>query len=306
MKPFHIQTLVTIAESGSIRAAAEASGRSQSTLTKQLKMIEEELGFSLFQRTSKGVFPTEAGNSLLSRARSIDSELKRFDQEASELRGKQSGSIRISAAPLAAVKILPRAIARFRADFPDINIDISSDLFGDALQALRDGQDDILIGPYASDQSAGDLVSEELLKVEIAVISSKSAAHAKAVSLQELTNCYWIMLGDSSGKPRRRFQAQFTQHGIKSPNIQLASESRLGLLALVEELDAVCTYPIPLLKELDPAGKVAQIPIAEQLNPLTISMVTRSGKSLTPAGEKFADCIRHRANVVARDWGLLD
>jgi DNA-binding transcriptional LysR family regulator len=302
MKLVHIQTLLAVAESGSIRAAAEALGKSQSALTKQLKQMEMEFGLSLFQRTSKGVVPTNDGLSLLSRARSIDAELTRFEQEVSHLRGEQSGNIRVSAAPLVAVKILPRAISRFQSFFPEIKIDISSDLFGDALQSIRDGQDDILIGPYANEQAQGDVDSEKLFEIDMAVITSKSAKHARSQSLRELADCFWIMLGDSAGKPRKRFREQFTQHGIEPPKTRLASESRLGLLALVEELDAVCTFPVPLLEEMGAAHNVVQIPIVEQLKPLTISMVTRAGKSLTPAGEKFADCIRHRAEIVSQEW----
>ena len=98
--------MLAIAGSGSIRSAASKLGKSQSALTKQLRQMEEELGLPLFQRTSRGVVPTEHGQVLLARARSIEAELQRFDQEAGELRGRQTGCLRISVAPLAAVTVL--------------------------------------------------------------------------------------------------------------------------------------------------------------------------------------------------------
>lgn len=104
--------MLAIAGSGLIRSAASKLGKSQSALTKPLRRMEVELGQPLFPRTSRGVVPTGHRQVLLARARSIEVELQRFDQEAVELKGRQTGCLRISVAPLASVTVLPRAIAR--------------------------------------------------------------------------------------------------------------------------------------------------------------------------------------------------
>lgn len=72
---------------------------------------------------------------------------------------------------------------------------------------------------------------------------------------------------------------------------------------MVRELGAVCTYPAKLLDDLSDKSGITAIPIKETLKPLTISMATLAGKSLTPAASYFADCIRHRAGVLRREWG---
>ncbi len=303
MKLSHVQALIAVTDTGSIRAAASRLGKTQSALTKQIRQIEEEAGLLLFLRTSRGVIPTEAGTSILSRAKSVMSESTLLDDEIARLRGNKTGSVRVSAAPLAAVKILPRAIARFNQVHPEVDITISSDMFGDALKALREGQHDIVIGPHSTSGKGGDITSEDLIRAEIVVITSTRAPHARAKSLSELTDCYWAMMGDTTGAPKARFQDQFMRNGCAPPKIRLASESRLGLLALVQELDAVCTYPARLLEDLGPDSKVTKIPLQEDMQPLTISMITRAGKSLSPAGEHLADCIRHRAGVLRREWG---
>lgn len=105
--------MLAIAGSGLIRSAASKLGKSHSALTKPLRRMEVELGQPLFPRTSRGVVPTGHRQVLLARARSIEAELQRFDQEAGELKGRQTGCLRISVAPLASVTVLPRAIARF-------------------------------------------------------------------------------------------------------------------------------------------------------------------------------------------------
>lgn len=303
MKLDQIKSLIAVADFGSIRAAATQVGKTQSAVTKQIRQIEEDVGLKLFLRTSRGVLPTEAGKVILSRARAIDAEVARLNEEIGTLHGDDLGNVKVSAAPLAAVHLLPRAISRFNAVYKDVDITISSDLFGDALKALREGQHDIILGPRGAYASATDVKIEELFETEMVIITSKNGQHANARSLKELTGCYWAMMGDTTGAPKARFQKQFTQHGITPPRIRLASESRLGLLALVQELDAVCTFPAQLLREMGPDSGVVQIPIEETLNPLSISLITRAGKSLTPASEYFADCIRHRAGVLRKKWG---
>lgn len=303
MKFSHIKAIIAVTDAGSIRSAAATLGKTQSALTKQIRQIEEEVGLALFLRTTRGVVPTEAGLAILSRVRSVAAEVTHLDEELAWLRGSHHGQVRISAAPLAAVNIVPRAVARFTQHYPDVDISVSSDLFGDALKALREGQHDLIIGPHDAEATKGEIEVEQLITADLVIITSTSAHHAKATSLAELTDCYWAMMGDTAGSPRGRFQDQFRRHGLQPPHIKLASESRQGLLALVRELDAVCTYPAKLLDDLSDSAGITTIPIKETLNPLTISMATRAGKSLTPAGSYFADCIRHRAGVLRREWG---
>lgn len=302
MRMAHVQTMLALVEGGSIRAAADLVGKTQSTLTKQLQQMEDELGLSLFQRSAKGITPTDSGLSLLARARSIDAEFKRFEQEAAHLRGQKTGILSVSVAPLVAVKILARSLARFHTKFPDIDVAISSSLFGDALKALREGVQDIIIGPHGAESNKSDLFSEELFSTEMVLITSRKAKHANATSLAELLECNWAMMGDRTGLPKRRFLDQFSRLGLETPRIRWASESRSGVLAVIEEMDAVCSYPARLLKEMPSLENIVQIPIKEALDPLAIHMVTRAGQSLTPAGEEFASCIRHRAGVVSREW----
>ena len=246
--------------------------------------------------------PTEAGLRVLSRARSIDADLTLLGEEIAHLKGEATGQIKVSAAPLAATKIIPRAIARLKQSFTDASVTVSSDLFGDAIKALREGQHDFIVGPYSHQKNYTDLVAEELLTTEIVVITSKTSRYANATSLAELTDGYWAMMGDTVGAPKMRFRKQFEQHNIEAPYIRLASESRLGLLALIEELGAISTYPKHLLQELGDQAQIVQIPIKEKLMPLQLSLITRTGRSLTPVADYFADCIRHRATLLRKEW----
>lgn len=293
MKVQHIQTLVAIANAGSLRGAAEALGKSQPALTKSLRQAEEDLGVPIFQRSSRGVVPTELGERVLTRARAISSEIDRLDDDVAQLRGEQVGSIHVCVSPLAAVKIMPQALARFHAKFPKIEIHLTSGLFPSALKPLRDGRTDIVIGPTPPAGMAREISVEPLLKTPIVLITSKTSSYLKAKKLADLTDANWIMIGAPLG-PGDIFRKPFVDHGLVPPKATTTSESYFGAMSLVEELGAVCTFPMRLLEDVRQGWDVDQIQIEETLDPLEISLMTRSGHPLTPMAEELMNALRRR------------
>lgn len=301
MKVQHIQTLVAIANAGSLRGAAEALGKSQPALTKSLRQAEDDLGVPIFQRSSRGVVPTELGERVLTRARAIASEIDRLDDDVAQLRGEQVGSIHVCVSPFAAVKIMPQALARFHAKFPKIEIHLTSGLFPSALKPLRDGRTDIVIGPTPPAGMAREISVEPLLKTPIVLITSKTSSYQKAKKLADLTGANWIMIGAPLG-PGDIFRKPFVDHGLVPPKATTTSESYFGAMSLVEELGAVCTFPMRLLEDVRQGWDVDQIQIEETLDPLEISMMTRSGHPLTPMAEELVNALRRRVATLNHEY----
>ena len=301
MKVQHIQTLVAIANAGSLRGAAEALGKSQPALTKSLRQAEDDLGVPIFQRSSRGVVPTELGERVLTRARAIASEIDRLDDDVAQLRGEQVGSIHVCVSPFAAVQIMPQALARFHAKFPKIEIHLTSGLFPSALKPLRDGRTDIVIGPTPPAGMAREISVEPLLKTPIVLITSKTSSYQKAKKLADLTGANWIMIGAPLG-PGDIFRKPFVDHGLVPPKATTTSESYFGAMSLVEELGAVCTFPMRLLEDVRQGWDVDQIQIEETLDPLEISLMTRSGHPLTPMAEELVNALRRRVATLNHEY----
>jgi LysR family transcriptional regulator of abg operon len=300
MKVQHIQILVAIADHGSLRAAAAALGKSQPALTQSLKQAEEELGVAIFNRTSRGVEVREIGERVLSRARTIMSEIGRLDEEVAQLRGEQVGAVHVCVSPLAAVRIMPRALTFFRKSYPNIDVRLSSGLFPGALKPLREGRTDLLIGPAPPAGMAHEITIEHLIDTPIQIVTSLDSPLLKARSLRDLTDAQWIMIG-APGGPGDIFRQPFIDHGLKPPHATTTSESYFGALALMESLGAVCTFPQLLLEDVIKTWRIAPIPISETIAPLRISLMTRAGHPLTPAADALAMCIRRRiASMQAR------
>ena len=199
MKVQHIQVLVAIADHGSLRAAAAALGKSQPALTQALQQAEEELGVAIFNRTSRGVEVTELGERILGRARTIASEIGRLDEEVAQLRGEQVGAVHVCVSPLAAVRIMPRALTLFRKSWPMVDVRLTSGLFPGALKPLREGRTDLLIGPAPPAGMAHDIAVEHLIDTPIQVVTAATSPLLRARSLAELREAQWIMIGAPGG-----------------------------------------------------------------------------------------------------------
>lgn len=298
MKLNFVEAIIAISEAGSIRAAAARTGKSQPALTKILQQMEAELGVSLFRRTSRGVVTTDMGKTVLKSARAVSRELSRLHDEIAQLQGHQVGSVRVCVSPLGAIRILPRAMAMFRLEFPEINVHVQSGLYPESLQALREGQIDMIIGPVPPSEYIHDLNAEPLLETKVIVITSRKSKDAQARSLVELQGSNWIMLGRPEG-PGDILEHLFRNIGLEPPAVFTTSESYFGALALVEQLDAVCTFPEKLLEQINGQQDVVAVPIKEEIPHHMISLVTRTDRPLTPAAAELAKHILRRAAAIS-------
>ncbi len=102
--------------------AAEELHVAQSALSHQIKRLEAELGTELFERTSRRVIPTEAGNAVAERARRVIADVDGLRGELDELRGLVRGRIAIGALLPAGGVEVPALLARFNHAYPGIEV----------------------------------------------------------------------------------------------------------------------------------------------------------------------------------------
>ena len=113
---------VEVCRTGSIRAAAEATGFTQPGLSRQVAALERELGVRLLDRGPRGVTPTAAGTALLPHARLVVNEARR-GREAAATATERPPQLVLGAVPSATASLVPRAVARLRdAGGPDVTV----------------------------------------------------------------------------------------------------------------------------------------------------------------------------------------
>ncbi len=121
-----LRYLLAIADSGlNITAAAERLYTSQPGISKQLKLLEQELKVQLFTRKGKSLSAiTPAGRDVIARARKIMREVENIRSLASDLSGEEEGTLSIATTHTQARYVLPETIREFRQRYPKVSLEL--------------------------------------------------------------------------------------------------------------------------------------------------------------------------------------
>ncbi len=165
MKNHQIRALAQIAESGSIRAAARAMHLSQSSLTKALRELEEDVGAELLVRSYKGIEFTLAGQALLTHARLALSVLDKAREEIRLIRGGAGARVAVALSPLLAIEVLPKVSEAFARLQPDAELLLSEGFLSSLVPALLEGRLDFAVAIADPADLPYELVFEPLTPV---------------------------------------------------------------------------------------------------------------------------------------------
>jgi LysR family hydrogen peroxide-inducible transcriptional activator len=132
-----LRYLLAVAEHGHFGRAAEACGISQPTLSVQLRKLEELLGVTLFERTSKTVAPTAACDLLIGHVRAAVAEADAMLAVARDLRDPLAGRFRLGIIPTLAPYLLPLVFAPLREALPALEVEPWEDQTSALLRRLR-------------------------------------------------------------------------------------------------------------------------------------------------------------------------
>src|SRR6202044_1306232 len=126
MKLHQLRYLAAVAQSGlNITAAAQKLHTSQPGVSKQIKLLEDELGFQIFTREGRNLTRiTPAGQQVIERALQILKETQAIRDLAPGLRGEGRGRLAIGTTHTQARYVLPGVIQQFRARFPDMRLNL--------------------------------------------------------------------------------------------------------------------------------------------------------------------------------------
>lgn len=184
-----IQSFATVAEHGSLSAAARVLGSSQPTLSRHIAALEATLGARLFDRDQRGMVPTAAGLDLLEHATQMADAAARFAMVGGGQAPETGGTVRITASQVVATYTLPPLLTALRTAYPDISVELVASNTTDnllrreadiALRMYRPTQEDVIakhvadlpLGAYAAHsyiarrgtpQTLADLVDHDVI-----------------------------------------------------------------------------------------------------------------------------------------------
>lgn len=230
-----LRVIQAIAQQGSFTAAAVSLGYSQPAVSQMVRRLEERAGTPLVERMGRSVRLTEAGLVLARHAGPVLSSLQAAESEVAAIAGLRAGRVRLVAFPSATSTLVPLALAKVKAEFPDVKVTFVEAEPPEAIAALRSGSCDLaVIFSYDTARADEDLEGLEITDlldddVLVALPKDHPLAGADAVDLSLLATESWI-----AGCPRCRGHliARADEAGFE-PDVAFETEDYVASLALV-------------------------------------------------------------------------
>ena len=141
----HLRSLAALRDSGNLTTAAERLHLTQSALSHQLKELEERIGAKLFERKSRPLRFTLAGERLLNLADQVLPQVRAAERDLARLRDGRAGRLHLVIECHSCFDWLMPALDAFRALWPEVALDISMGYGFEPLPALARGQIDMVI-----------------------------------------------------------------------------------------------------------------------------------------------------------------
>lgn len=182
MDPRRLRAFVTVAREGGFTQAAAKLHLSQSAVSQQVAALEQELGATLFLRSGRRVALTPAGVALIERAEALLAEMAAARRAVAAAEGRVAGDLRLAASLTIAGYVLPRPLAAFKREHPDVRIALRVLNTDDVVRALLAGDADLGLveGPVES----GRVRLEPLFDDELAVIAPATHRFAAAEEVE--------------------------------------------------------------------------------------------------------------------------
>jgi DNA-binding transcriptional LysR family regulator len=265
--------LLQVARAGSLAAAATELGYTPSAVSQQIRALERQLGTVVLERRGRGVVLTEPGRTLVEHAQRIIEALRIAESDVEAIAGLRAGSLRFGWFSTAGAILIPRAIARFRRDHPDIELALEEGDPDACARALREGELDLAVlyefrldQPLPSDLLLTPLIEDRL---HIALPPGHRLAHRKRIRMVELRNETWIQ-GVRHGSTLSTLPAACREAGFE-PQIALQTDNPMAWQGLVAAGVGVAVIPeltLPtartdiIVRELDAPSLVRNVVVA--------------------------------------------
>lgn len=200
---------VALAEAKGFRAAGERLGVSHSTVSQALRRLEERLGVTLVQRTTRSVRLTEAGERLYAAVRPALEEVRAAAAGVSELADVPRGTLRLHTSTVAETRFVGSLLAKFLAEHPEVRLDL----------VASEVPVDIVAEGYDAGIQLGEVIDRDMIAVPVtgdlrlAVVGSPSYFERRGVPShpRELTEHDCLNWHPTAGSPPYRWE--FTEDG---------------------------------------------------------------------------------------------
>jgi len=272
----------------SFTKAAKRLNISQSAVSEQVKLLEDEIGFELFRRTSGGVESTDRGRTFLYESERVMGDLLSLSDMARRLRGELTDTLTIGMGSGMAQIFIPRMFTDLKFDLPGVRLDILTAPTKNIFSALHEERIDAGIAIESGpDRLPAGLIFDRLVDVEMVLITHPKHALARSkqpVDIGRLLAEPFIMSELTVGYGQVVISL-FTDLGIR-PNI----------LAVVDNIETIKTI-------VQSGGGIAIVPRASAENEVILGLL--KALPIAPARNVVLSLFRRREPLARRKEAAL-
>jgi DNA-binding transcriptional LysR family regulator len=301
-RKFRLRHLELIAEIYDCRSILKASRRlslTQPTVTKALQDVESTLGLKLFERSNRGIEPTEYGEIFARHAKVLLAQLRHAAEELENLRVGYSGKVSVGTLLAASASILPDAIVLLKKERPGVAISVIVGTYDILMPSLLAGDLDMVLGRLPAQGRSRALVYEEFYAEPICVVARRGhpLTRKRRLALRDLTNEPWLLPLPET-ELHRQIERAFIDAGARLPKNVIESVSILTNRVLLRKSDCLGVMPYHVALDDVEHGLLAILPVKLKSLEGPVGVIVRAPGDLPPAASALRECLRAAAKDV--------
>jgi len=258
----------------------------QSTLSQQIKQLENELGFPLFLRNSRHIILTEAGEEFLPFAQKTIQDAEDGVQRLFDLQNVKAGTLRVGVT-YSLSSVLTEGLLRFMKQYPDVKLEICYETVNSLLVLLKARKLDFVLSyKPVNEMSEIDTISLFENSLSAVVSSSHPLAERKKITLSELQTTSLVL-------PSRELQARMMlERLMEGKDFVLTSQVELNETNILLQLVATGNYVTVLsASAVFGSKRFKAVPLDEPGNIMEASMLTLKGTYQKASAKEFIDIL---------------
>lgn len=240
------QVFKTVAAQGSFRKAADVLGLTPSAVSHAISSMENELGFSLLNRSKMGITLTNYGEHLLPYVNAVLNSDESLQQAISEFNGLKQGKVKLGCFSSVCTNWIPDIMNSFKHLYPDIEIEIFQGTYDDVVYWIKNGIVDL---GFLSVSSAGDIPIKPLYKDQLLCVVPKNMAKKKDtiyMDIEEMKNHQFVTQRESTDADIQNF--------LKENSLNVQSNYHvvddLSTIAMVANGFGICLMPEMVMNDI--------------------------------------------------------
>lgn len=265
-KLHQLQIFERVMERRSLSRAANELNLTQPSVSKAIGELERGLGVVLFERSNRGVEPTEIALQLNLRVKAILAEIRHITDEINASLVGETGHLVIGTLMAGSAELVPQAVTALLQHYPGIQIRIQEGPSSDLFPALATGDLDIVVGRLpdqpALPRATQTLSHHTLYQERLSVVTGTThpATQTPALKLADLMDELWI-LPTPATTLREEVEQTFLRQGLPLPSRHIESLSILSNLGILCRGQAIGLMPSDAAGRFLHPGLLAELPI---------------------------------------------